>query len=156
MSLALAFLLSFAGTAEAEAEAVLDGHSFSGMIGPVENPDLADTLYFDDGHFWSGICTRCGFVPGVYEAEETPDGLRFKGTLESDSRGRFDYEGLVRNDGTIRASITWERRRWYWTSQRELTFIGKSASETNTVSLSDMRQALQSIDPNANPRCARF
>lgn len=49
-----------------KAQGLLDGKAYLGMIGPTENPDLPDGLYFDDGHFWSDICTRCGFIPGAY------------------------------------------------------------------------------------------
>lgn len=155
-SFALALFLSLAGAAFAAAEGVLDGRAYAGIIGPAENPDLEDSLYFDDGHFWSDICTRCGFVPGPYHAEEVPDGVRFTGTLESDSRGRFDYKGLVTDDGSIHVSITWERRRWYWTSRREIAFIGERSSSDETVSLMDVRQKLQSMNPDGNPMCRRF
>jgi len=148
--------VTLAGTLEGNAEGVLDGRTFSGMIGPVENPDLEDRLFFDDGHFWSDICTRCGFIPGLYDAEETHDGIRFTGTLESDSRGRFDYQGLVSDDGAIRVSITWERRRWYWTSSREIVFLGASMSGVETASLIGIRQEMRSMNPEGNPMCARF
>ncbi len=134
---------------------LLDGRSFAGKIGPVENPDLDDRLFFESGHFWSDISTRCGFVPGIYEAEETGAGIRFTGTLESDTRGRFDYDGLVAPDGTISVSIRWERRRWYWTSRREIVFDGAQAA-TAPVSLSSIREQLNLIDPDSNPACARF
>ena len=155
-SLALVVLIFLTGTARGDAEGLLDGRIFTGMIGPAENPDLADSLYFDDGHFWSDICTRCGFVPGKYEAEETADGVRFNGTLESDSRGRFDYVGLVKGNGTIRVSITWERRRWYWTSRREIMFVGETPLGTEAASLSDTRLEMQWIDPIGDPMCSRF
>lgn len=154
--LALAFVLSFFGAAKANAEGVLDGLVFSGMIGPAQNPDLADSLYFDEGRFWSDICTQCGFAPGTYDAAETADGIRFSGTLESDSRGRFDYDGLVQDDGTIQVSITWERRRWYWTSRREIAFVGALSTQRKVASLADVIQAMQSLDPEGNPLCARF
>lgn len=155
-SLALAFLVALAGTVEGYAEGILDGRAFSGRIGPVEAPDLEDSLYFEDGHFWSEICTRCGFVPGPYNTAETDEGIRFFGSLASDSRGRFDYDGLVRDDGSIHVSITWERRRWYWTSRREITFVGDVSSTSDITSLSDIRHEMQSIDPDGNPLCARF
>lgn len=156
VSLIASLLFALTWTVEGNAEDVLDGRSFSGMIGPVENPDLEDTLFFDKGYFWSDICTRCGFLPGQYDTEEAVDGVRFTGTLESDSRGRFDYDGLVSYDGSIRVSITWERRRWYWTSRREIVFIGKHKSEIETASLSGLRQEMQLMDPDGNPMCARF
>ena len=156
ISLTAALLVTLAVTAEGSAEGILDGRSFSGMIGPIEDPDLEDSLFFDDGYFWSDICPRCGFVPGPYVTEQTADGVRFTGTLESDSRGRFDYDGLVRDDGSIRVLITWERRRWYWTSRREIVFVGEQTSGFEIASLSGMRQQMQLMDPDGNPICARF
>ncbi|SDJ37806.1 hypothetical protein [Lutimaribacter saemankumensis] len=154
--LALALSILFASTVAATAAGILDGRAFTGMIGPAENPDLDDSLHFNDGHFWSDICTRCGFVPGTYDAEETPDGVRFTGTLESDSRGRFDYDGLVKKDGSIQVKITWERRRWYWTSRREISFVGDELRSVETTSLSQMLQSMRSLNPHGNPMCARF
>jgi hypothetical protein len=153
---AIAVSLSFAFAHTAHASGVLDGRVFSGMIGPAEDPDLEDRLSFDEGHFWSDICTRCGFVPGPYIAEETPDGVRFSGILRSDSRGRFDYDGVVKHDGSIRVSIKWERRRWYWTSRREITFVGKQVTDSESASLSQVRQAMEVENPDSNPMCARF
>lgn len=151
-----ALVLWLAGAGLAMAGGALDGRVFSGVIGPAENPDLSDSLHFSDGYFWSDICTRCGFVPGVYSAEETPDGIRFTGVLESDSRGRFDYDGLARPDGTIEVTIRWERRRWYWTSRREIVFLGTVETETMAAPLVQIRQEMENIDAEANPLCARF
>lgn len=156
VSVIAGMLIASAGLHGAKAEGALDGRSFSGMIGPTDNTDLADSLFFDDGHFWSDICTRCGFAPGVYDTEETADGVRFTGTLESESRGRFDYDGLVANDGSIRVSITWERRRWYWTSRREIAFRGESLPGTEAGSLAGIRREMKLMDPNGNPMCDRF
>lgn len=155
-SLAMAFLLALAGGVQADTDGMLDGRAYSGMIGPVENPDLEDSLYFEDGHFWSHICTRCGFAPGPYKTEETAEGVRFTGTLESDSRGRFDYDGLVRDDGSIHVSITWEHRRWYWTATREIAFVGEARAGVEPASIADLNRVLQSIEPDGNPMCARF
>lgn len=154
--LAVAIFVVLLGETQARAEGPLDGRAFSGVIGPVENPDLSDSLYFDEGYFWSDICTRCGFVPGSYSAEETSEGVRFFGTLESDSRGSFDYDGLVTDDGAIQVSITWERRRWYWTSQRQISFIGQESAEGLVASLPEILRIMEEVDPDGNPMCARF
>lgn len=156
ISIMAAIIVASAGVLDVKAEGALDGRSFSGMIGPAENPDLADSLFFNDGHFWSDICTRCGFVPGPYDTEETADGVRFIGTLESKSRGRFDYDGLVADDGSILVSITWERRRWYWTSRREIVFRGEGMPDTQAGSLAGIRREMQVMNPDGNPMCARF
>jgi len=153
---ALTVLLWFWCGSYAFAEGLLDGRVFTGMIGPSENPDLADTLYFNDGYFWSDICTRCGFLPGSYSAKETDEGIVFRGILESNSRGRFEYEGLARDDGTIGVSIQWERKRWYWTSSRKIVFQGTETRNEATLSLKEIRIKMDTVNPGANPLCARF
>jgi len=135
---------------------LLDGRVFSGMIGPAEDPDLPDKLHFKNGHFWSDICTECGFLPGRYEAEQTAAGIAFTGTLESDTRGRFAYSGLVQPGGTIRVDIHWERHRWYWTTSRRIVFVGSPVTVTQPETLSKVRQRIDTLNPDTNPRCARF
>ncbi len=154
IGLAAAFWLSL--PALVNAEGLLDGRVFSGVIGPAENPDLDDSLHFNDGYFWSDICTRCGFVPGIYEAEATEDGVRFTGVLESDSRGQFTYEGLARADGTLEVRIRWERKRWYWTTRRDIVFRGRETVEDEVASLTQIRDKMAGMDPGSNPLCARF
>lgn len=141
---------------ETKAGGLLDGQVFVGMIGPAENPDLSDSLSFNDGHFWSDICTQCGFVPGEYKAEQTEEGIAFVGTLESTSRGRFDYEGIVDHTGFISVSITWERQRWYWTSRRDISFVGQLSSGSSASSLQSIQNRIALSDPDGNPTCARF
>ena len=142
--------------AVALADGLLDGRIFVGLIGPAGSPDLADELRFDDGHFWSGICTECGFVPGLYEARRTEGGIAFTGELESDSRGHFRYDGFVADDGDIRVDITWERKRWYWTNRRALVFQGAAAPDAEFASLSHILARMNGLDIDGNPRCARF
>lgn len=137
------------------AEGLLDGRVFEGLIGPVENPDLPDNLQFRDGYFWSDICTRCGFEPGPYVADVTAEGVAFRGVLQSDSRGRFTYEGLAREDGSLRVSILWEKQRWYWTARREIAFEGRDAGAT-PLSLEAIRVKMGGMDPGNTPLCARF
>jgi len=48
--IAVSMLTFLAGSVSVDAEGVLDDHSFSGMIGPVENPALEGSLCFDNGH----------------------------------------------------------------------------------------------------------
>lgn len=138
------------------AEGLLDGMTFRGMIGPAANPDLEDELRFDDGHFWSGICTRCGFVPGPYEARRTAEGIAFKGVLESNGRGQFHYEGVLADDGNIEVDIFWERRRWYWTNRRDLIFHGVADGAATEARLQDVLIEMSAVDPESDPLCARF
>lgn len=138
------------------AAGALDGRIFDGMIGPRSNPDLEDSLHFSDGYFWSDICTRCGFVPGPYSAQSTPEGIRFEGVLRSDSRGSFTYDGFVLEDGSIDVSIKWERKRWYWTTRREIAFKGLDQRGKSAMPLADIRALMMEIDADGNPLCARF
>ena len=154
LSLVLSLFLSTAQSLSAEE--LLDGRVFTGKIGPEEKPDLSDSLHFSDGHFWSDICRRCGFLPGSYSSELTEDGITFTGILKSESRGQFDYQGLVREDGSIVVSIQWERRRWYWTSRREIAFRGMASSSEKAVSLEAIRKNLDIANLDDNPLCARF
>ena len=134
----------------------LDGRIFNGMIGPRTNPDLEDSLHFSDGHFWSDICTRCGFRPGMYITEPTSEGMRFHGVLESESRGRFTYDGVVLADGSIDVSINWERKRWYWTTKREIAFQGHEHQDRTSMTLPEILEKMSALDPDGNPMCARF
>ena len=140
----------------ARSEGMLDGLVFEGMIGPAEAPDLEDRLYFSDGHFWSDICTRCGFVPGPYEAEETSAGIEFSGALQSDTRGEFRYEGVVRPSGDIEVDIRWQRKRWYWTASRDIVFVGHMDAQLQAEGLPAIERRMATFDPDSNPACARF
>ena len=156
--LAALLVFSFAPLAASAQDApLLDGQVFVGMIGPAENPDLPDRLLFRDGQFWSDICTECGFLPGPYSAHLTDDGTAFSGTLTSEDRGVFDYEGLIQLDGTIEVNISWKRKRWYWTAQREIVFRGKKdAPAHQPPELQMVLLQIEQGDPSTNPRCARF
>ncbi|MDC0738726.1 hypothetical protein N6L24_10580 [Cognatishimia sp. SS12] len=134
----------------------LDGKVFQGLIGPSSNPDLEDSLHFSDGHFWSDICTRCGFQPGAYQSQATDRGITFQGVLQSESRGQFTYEGLVRPDGGIDVTIKWERKRWYWTTRREIAFRGQLKDDRLAAPLMETRAAMQLQNIDEDPLCARF
>ncbi len=131
----------------------LDGMAFVGKIGPAEAPDRDDVLYFDDGHFWSAACTKCGFAPAVYWVRHVEGGIEFRGVLESPERGRFSYLGSVR-DQRIEVSIQWQRERWYGAIDRELAFRGRLAKpDEASPNLQAARQqaAADSPDPNVCP-----
>ncbi|MDZ7839214.1 MAG: hypothetical protein U5R46_00105 [Gammaproteobacteria bacterium] len=130
----------------------LDGMVFEGLIGPTENPDLNDRLYFQDGKFWSSECIRCGFEPGAYWVRRVNGGIAFRGTLQSPDRGRFRYEGFVR-DGEIEVSIDWRQERWYWTVDRQLRFEGQLvAGERPAMTLGNAR-ALALRGNSGSGRC---
>lgn len=144
------------GASEQAPSGLLDGKVFEGMIGPSENPDLPDKLYFSNGYFWSEICTECGFQPGVYVTRETGEGLRFSGTLRSEERGIFEYDGLVDGQGNIQVKIEWSRKRWYWTARREIAFAGKRVDENEPLSVEEVRELIAQNRPDENPQCSRF
>lgn len=130
----------------------LDGMVFSGRIGPVDNPDLTDHLYFENGRFWSGQCVHCGFEPGVYWIRRTGEGIAFRGVLQSAERGTFTYSGLVKGD-SVEVSIHWRQERWYWTIDRELRFVGRRvAAETAGMTLEEANALVSREGPRPN-RC---
>lgn len=134
-------------TADAPAAGgLLDGMVFAGRIGPADNPDLADYLYFDEGRFWSGECVRCGFEPGVYWIRYTSDGIAFRGVLKSSDRGTFTYEGLIQGD-VIDVFIRWRHERWYWTIDRELRFVGERLRGTSVGMSIEEARALADGEP---------
>lgn len=155
-TIGIAIFVTLIGILPAHAAGLLDGRAFSGMIGPADDPDLPDTLYFDDGHFWSQICTRCGFVPGRYASERTEVGVTFSGVLKSEERGTFEYAGVAYDDGRLEVSIKWEKRRWYWTLHRDIAFRGTRIADDQPPSLENILLDMAGIDPDANPLCARF
>lgn len=140
----------------AHADGTLDGRVFKGMIGPEGSADLADSLHFDNGHFWSDICTKCGFVPGTYTTEQTADGVLFRGVLKSETSGQFSYKGRANEDGSLSVAISWEKRRWYWTARRDIVFEGAEVASADTITLAAIRAKMGNIDPSDTPLCARF
>lgn len=102
----------------------LDGMRFVGSFGPADAAGgKPDTITFRDGRFWSAICVPCGFVPGVYWVRREGDAIHFTGTMGSHERGRFLYEGVIR-DGKMSAKVNWRKERWYWTVDRDFRFEG--------------------------------
>jgi len=58
----LIILPSFAARADGDKGAgILDGKVFLGTIGTSAYARYKDKLQFNNGMFWSEICTRCGF-----------------------------------------------------------------------------------------------
>lgn len=106
-----------------------DGMVFAGRLRSIDGSvDLPDTLQFADGHFWSGGCVECSFLPGAYLARDLVGGLEFDGLLKSGARGQFTYRGRLEGNG-LRAEISWKRQRWYWTMERDYVFEGKLVSD---------------------------
>lgn len=129
----------------------LDGMVFAGHLGPADNPDRADRLYFDEGKFWSEECTRCGFEPGTYWVRHVDGGIAFRGVLQSADVGRFTYEGFMR-DGRIDVSINWVHERWYWTIDRDLRFVGEAVTGETAGMTIDEAWALANGEPRSD-RC---
>ena len=133
-----------------EASHALDGQSFKGMFGPPDgSSDRADELHFRDGRFWSKNCVPCGFLPGPYRAWVTAEGTRFEGVLQSPERGRFLYQGLVK-DGKVYARLNWRKERWYWTIDKDFRFEGVRAERSATVSVEDMTRVALAARPESD------
>jgi len=131
----------------------LDGMAFVGKIGPEGAADVDDVLYFNDGHFWSAACTKCGFAPSHYWVRHVGQAIEFRGVLESRERGEFTYRGLVRGE-SVSVEIEWRRERWYGTIDRDLVFEGRLAPPGELeLSLRQARQraAAEPPDPNVCP-----
>lgn len=148
------FALTSVGSEESEQSAMpvsgsglLDGLSFEGMFGPPDGlSDRPDMLHFRDGQFWSKNCVPCGFLPGPYRAWTTNEGVRFEGILASADRGRFLYQGVVR-DGKIYARLNWRKERWYWTIDKDFRFEGKRTENAMALSVKNMRLVALAADP---------
>ena len=126
--------LRLANAAESSGSAALDGLVFYGQLGIKGQDFFDDTLSFAEGKLWSGFCIRCGLKPGKYWTRVEADGIHFRGTLEN-KHGTFIYEGRV-IDGQAIADVTWEKKRWYWTSSRTLEFSGSTRAGEIPISLS--------------------
>lgn len=124
----------------------LDGLAFTGRLGPADatSDRLEDTLYFRAGHFWSAVCTPCGFMPGRYWVHRTAEGIHFRGRLTSPDSGVFTYEGTVHDDGRVSADINWRKERWYWTIDRDFRFEGTRAEERSVATLEEVRASARS------------
>lgn len=120
--------------ARAEADkggGVLDGKVFVGTMGQSSAARLEDKLRFNNGMFWSEICIRCGFQPGKYWTRTSEGETHFRGEMTS-SRGTFVYSGKIINGKAI-VDVFWEKKRWYWTSSRNLSFDGSLESADMSV-----------------------
>jgi hypothetical protein len=129
---------------------LLDGLSFDGMFGPPDgSSDRPDMLHFRDGRFWSKSCVPCGFLPGLYKAWTTDEGVRFEGILTSADRGRFHYQGVVR-DGNIYARLNWRKERWYWTIDKDFRFEGVRIEKPMALSAEEIKLVALTADPESN------
>lgn len=118
-------------TEDNSAHGQLDGMAFKGMLGPLENRDVPDVLYFKDGKFWSQSCTQLGFAPAPYWTRIVGNEVEFRGFLDSPERGRFSFLGRVNKDHA-KVDINWRRDRWYWSIERQMRFEG-TLSERSTL-----------------------
>lgn len=123
----------------------LDGMAFVGRLGPAGEPgDREDTLYFRAGHFWSAICTPCGFMPAKYWVRRSAAGIHFRGRLTSPESGTFEYSGVLHDDGRITVDINWRKERWYWTIDRAFRFVGSLAEGDPVATLDEARASAES------------
>jgi len=137
---------------EAGASGPLDGMVFAGLIGPEDNRELDDELHFNNGRFWSKACLECGFQPGMYWSRRVGDEIHFRGTLRSDDRGNFDYEGVVDGDD-VTVTIHWTKRRWYWTIDRRLAFRGTTVADQTAATAAEASAGATRAQPELLRRC---
>lgn len=127
------------------ANGALDGMVFAGKIGGNENPSIDDKLHFKDGTFWSTFCVKFGLAPGKYWARSVGDQIEFRGVLKGEP-GSFAYMGSV-HEGIATVSMQWTKRRWYWTIEKELNFVGKLVPRTEEPSMNPTaKTALETLN----------
>lgn len=115
-----------AQTTDSPEISVLDGKTFSGELGRVGKPGLADLFVFREGMFVSKECEkRCGYPAGPYWVRLEGDGVQFRSEipcLKSDAT--MVWNGTVKGDD-IEGTVAWTSKRWYWTIEKEFWFKGK-------------------------------
>lgn len=118
----------------------LDGKVFVGTFAPADGASgRQDALSFRGGHFWSGVCVPCGFVPAAYWVRKVGDEIHFRGEMVSTDSGTFDYAGVV-NGNRLVATVDWRKDRWYWSVRRQFRFEGELSEATVTSSVTEMVQ----------------
>jgi hypothetical protein len=128
----LIVLPNFAARADGDkGGGVLDGKVFLGTIGQSSDAQYQDKLQFNNGMFWSEICTRCGFQPGKYWTRTSEGETHFRGEMTG-GYGTFVYSGKIINGKAV-VDVFWEKKRWYWTSSRKLSFDGSLKSAEISV-----------------------
>lgn len=110
---------------------ILDGKVFLGTMGQSADARYKDKLQFNNGMFWSEICIRCGFQPGKYWTRTSEGETHFRGEMTG-GYGTFAYSGKIM-DGKAVVDVFWEKKRWYWTSNRNLSFDGSLKSAEMSV-----------------------
>jgi hypothetical protein len=113
------FPASATGSDDDPVLALLEGKTFVGGTGPMNEPgDSEDEVGFRNGRFLSISCSRWGFDPAAYQATIQMDGIHFKSLAKSPKHGQILWQGIV-SGGTITATYLWTKERWYWFDARE-------------------------------------
>lgn len=112
--------------AEVGGSGVLDGMTFSGLMGAAEDGEpVEDNFIFDNGTFMSTECDRrCGYPARPYFVRNVGEKIEFfseSNCLYKDAK--IVWHGTV-EDGTIRGVSSWTVNRWYWTIEKEIPFHG--------------------------------
>jgi hypothetical protein len=83
-----------------------------------------DVLSFKDGRFSSKACHQYGFTSAPYWVRRDADGLHFLAELKSPENGTMRFEGTY-DGGTLEATASWTKERWYWTIEQTFRFSGR-------------------------------
>ena len=82
--------------ASAEAPGILDGRSFSVLVGEQgHDSGDPDTLIFVAGGFRSTGCDAYGFQPTAYTAEERDGAIHWRAEATSETEGTISWTGVV-------------------------------------------------------------
>ena len=122
-------------TAEISGTGILDGMTFSGVMGATEDRDeVKDNFVFANGTFMSTECDRrCGYPARPYFVRHVGEKIEFfseSNCLYKDAK--IVWRGTVEN-GTIRGMSNWTVNRWYWTIEKESPFEGTLKESADSV-----------------------
>lgn len=114
-----------------EGAGVLDGLTFSGVLGPSGGErNVEDTWIFDKGLFLSMECLRrCDYPARPYFSRKRHGAVEFVSETECpDKNAKIFWRGSIEGE-TIRGEFTWIVERWYWTIEKTFQFEGELAEE---------------------------
>jgi len=119
-----------------EGSGILDGLTFSAMLGPNGKPlDIQDSLIFENGTFVSTECEKqCNYPAQAYFARRVGEKIEFISETRCLTKdAEIVWRGTIDGDN-IKGIYSWTANRWYWTIEKEFRFEG--ILEGNTTSIS--------------------
>lgn len=114
-----------------DGDGVLDGMTFSGVLGPSgQEPNVEDIWIFDRGLFVSMECLRrCDYPARPYFFRGQGDAIEFVSETECpDKDAKIYWRGTIEGE-TIQGEFTWIVDRWYWTIEKTFHFEGELAEQ---------------------------